>query len=68
MIAFLETKPVPLVIYRCGTGTDAFDGVSSADRHPLIAAYLAEHYEPATVMDDRVHIWRRKRAERGGAE
>ena len=60
VIAALETTAVPLIIFRCGTYYDRLDGIPTADRHPLIAEYLAEHYEPMTIIDDRVHVWRRR--------
>jgi hypothetical protein len=35
------------VIFKTGGWFDAVDGIRVEERHPLIAAYLQENYEPA---------------------
>jgi len=55
----LERDRTKLVIYKTGSWYDAIDGVPSELRHPLIAEYLAEHYEPAADIEGTQILKRR---------
>ena len=47
VIEALERDKTRLVIFKTGGWFDAVDGIPVEERHPLIAAYLQENYEPA---------------------
>ena len=47
VIEVLERDKTRLVIFKTGGWFDAVDGIRVEERHPLIAAYLQENYEPA---------------------
>jgi hypothetical protein len=59
VIAALEEEKPPLALLGNGTGHDAFDGISSRDRAPRVAAYLDAHYEPLTEIFGRRIVRRR---------
>ena len=47
VISALEEDQTRLVIFKTGGWFDRVDGIPVEERHPLIAAYLAENYELA---------------------
>lgn len=58
IIGGLESHRTRLVLYQSGhTGCDV-DGLSNEARLPLVAAYLAEHYEPAENINGAVLLRR----------
>lgn len=59
VIRDLEKSRTKLVILRTGGWFDNIDGVPSADRHPLIAKYLVEHYQETVNINGTI-ILRRK--------
>jgi hypothetical protein len=59
VIARLEREQPPLAVLASGTGRDSFDGVSSRERAPRVAAYLDAAYEPCGEVRGR-KIGRRK--------
>jgi hypothetical protein len=59
IVSTLERMRVPLVIFRTGGWFDSIDGVPVEKRHPIIAAYLHEKYEPAGTVGS-VIFWQRK--------
>ncbi len=50
VVAALEADGTRLVIFKTGGWFDAVDGISVEERHPLVAAYLMENYEPAITI------------------
>jgi hypothetical protein len=59
VIAALEREKPPVAILASGTWTDAFDGISSRTRTPLVAAYLDRHYSAAVRVGPRTLSLRR---------
>lgn len=59
VIADLERQRTPLVIWRTGSWADTIDGLTQAQRHPLIHAYIESHYEPDTDVCG-VELYRRR--------
>ena len=59
VIRDLERNGTKLAIFRSGGWFDNIDGVSSVERHPLIAQYLETNYEEATNING-VIILKRK--------
>jgi hypothetical protein len=55
----LERQRVPLVIYRSGKHDGGFDDIPIERRHPIIADYLRDRYEPADSIGEVV-FWRRR--------
>ena len=53
VLAALERDRTPLAILSSGTSLDAFDGVASRRRAPLVAAYLDAHYSTVAVVAGR---------------
>ena len=53
VVAALERNRTPLAILSSGTWLDAFDGVPSRRRAPLVAAYLDAHYSTVAVVAGR---------------
>jgi hypothetical protein len=53
VLAALERDRIPLAILSSGTSLDAFDGVGSRQRAPLVAAYLDAHYATVAVVAGR---------------
>ena len=47
VIDALERDKTRLVLFKTGGWFDAVDGIRVEERHPLIAAYLQDNYEPA---------------------
>jgi hypothetical protein len=58
VIRDLEKSQTKLVILSTGGWFDNIDGVSSTDRHPLIAKYLEEHYQEAVNINGTVIMQR----------
>lgn len=54
VLAALERDRIPLAILSSGTWRDAFDGVPSRRRAPLVAAYLDAHYSTVAVVAGRM--------------
>ena len=52
VIAALERDKTRLVIFKTGGWFDAVDGIPVEERHPLIAVYLQENYEPAVNINN----------------
>ena len=52
VIAALEKDKTRLVIFKTGGWFDAVDGIPVEERHPLIAVYLQENYEPAVNINN----------------
>ena len=61
VINALERNRTHLVIFKTGGWFDNIDGIRSEERHPLIAQYLAEHYELAIDISG-TQILKRKRS------
>ncbi len=59
VIEDIERHEVNLIIYNGGTWFDRIDGVPQAERHPLIAEYIKDNYEPDTQIG-QVKLWKRK--------
>ncbi len=59
VISALENDKTRLVIFKTGGWFDAVDAIPVEERHPLIAAYLQENYEPAVNINE-TEILRRK--------
>jgi hypothetical protein len=55
----LERQRISLVIFRSGKHDNGFDDVAIEQRHPIIAAYLHDSYEPADSVGEVV-FWRRR--------
>ena len=51
VIKALEEDKTRLVIFKTGGWFDAVDGIRVEERHPLIAEYLQENYEPAVNIN-----------------
>ncbi|MDE0466374.1 MAG: hypothetical protein OYL97_04905 [Candidatus Poribacteria bacterium] len=51
VIEALERDKTRLVIFKTGGWFDAVDGIRVEERHPLIAEYLQENYEPAVNIN-----------------
>ena len=51
VISALERDKTRLVIFKTGGWFDAVDDIPVEERHPLIAAYLQENYEPAVNIN-----------------
>jgi hypothetical protein len=60
VIDALERQQTRLVIFKTGSYADRFDGVPNEKRLPLIARYLAEHYEPAATVHGTELLKRRR--------
>lgn len=52
VIAALERDQTRLVIFKTGGWFDNVDGIPVEERHPLIAKYLEENYEPAIDINN----------------
>ena len=52
VISALERDKTRLVIFKTGGWFDAVDAIPVEERHPLIAAYLQENYEPAVNINE----------------
>ena len=59
VVSALERDQTRLVIFKTGGWFDNVDGISVEERHPIIAQYLAENYEPA-ININRTEILLRK--------
>ena len=51
VIEALEEDKTRLVIFKTGGWFDAVDGIPVEERHPLIAEYLQENYQPAVNIN-----------------
>jgi len=60
VIDALERDRTRLVIFKTGGWFDNIDGIRSEERHPLIAQYLAAHYELAIDINGTQILKRRK--------
>jgi len=60
VIYALDKSQPKLVILGTGGWFDNIDGVSSTDRHPLIAKYLEENYREAANINGTIILRRRK--------
>ena len=59
VISALERDKTRLVIFKTGGWFDAVDAIPVEERHPLIAAYLQEKYEPAVNINETEILLRR---------
>ena len=59
VIQALERDQTRLVIFKTGGWFDAVDGIPVEERHPLIAAYLQENYEPAININSTEILMRK---------
>ena len=59
VIEALEADSTRFVLFKTGGWFDAVDNIPAEKRHPIIAAYLQENYEPA-VRIYRTQILQRK--------
>lgn len=59
VIEALEQDKTRLVIFKTGGWFDAVDGIRVEERHPLIAAYLQENYEPAININNTEILMRK---------
>ena len=59
VIEALEKDKTRLVIFKTGGWFDAVDGIPVEERHPLIAAYLQENYEPAVNINNTEILMRK---------
>ena len=59
VIEALEQDKTRLVIFKTGGWFDAVDGIPVEERHPLIAAYLQENYEPAMNINNTEILMRK---------
>ena len=59
VIEALERDKTRLVIFKTGGWFDAVDGIPVEERHPLIAAYLQENYEPAININSTEILMRK---------
>src|SRR5207249_2494077 len=55
-IAELERQPTPVVL----NGGPGFDGLTPGARSPILAAYVAEHYQPTTNKFGGIVLLERK--------
>ena len=60
VIDAIERDRTRLVIFKTGGWFDNIDGIRSEERHPLIAQYLAEHYELAIDINGTQLLKRRE--------
>ncbi len=60
VISALEKDKTRLVIFKTGGWFDAVDAIPVEERHPLIAAYLQENYEPAVNINDTEILMRKE--------
>lgn len=68
VIDALEADRTRIVLFKTGGVFDAIDGVPAEKRHPIIAAYLRENYEPARRITHRAQILQRKKVKKKGSE
>lgn len=59
VVSALEQDQTRLVIFKTGKWFDNVDGIPVEERHPIIAQYLEENYEPA-IKINRTEILLRK--------